>query len=97
MKRLNKILKSLETKTAVRIFNEKAEIDMSQIILAVITLFVGGLLWGAIGGTGIQSAINSRNASWASNVLNTYDAIPIIMTVSGLMIFVAVIIKLSRS
>ena len=93
---IRKFLTKLENKSQVKIFNEKAEIDMSQIIMAIIALFVGGILWGAIGASSIQSAINSRNASWASNILSTYDAIPIIITVCGLMVFVAVIIKLSK-
>lgn len=79
--------------------------EMQDIVIAIIAIFVGSLLWGALGGSTISSVVNAQNASWsngslaptnAQTVSSVWGSVPIIITISGLMIFVTVIIGLSR-
>ena len=80
--------------------------EIQQVIIAIIALLVGSLLWGALGGTTITAIDTSDNSSWANaslapanaqTISTIWNNIAVILVVAGLMIFVTVVIKLSRS
>ena len=59
--------------------DEHAEAGLFKLIMG---LFIVAILVGALIPTAVQSVINGRNTSWATGVLSTYDAIPILVVIA---------------
>ena len=79
--------------------------EIQQIVIALIALLVGSLLWGALAPTTVNSVENSRNSSWANaslapgnaqTISSIWSNLSIMLVIAGLMVFVTVVIQLSR-
>ena len=79
--------------------------EVQNIIIAIIALLIGGLLWGALGPTAITAIDTSDNSSWgnaslapsnAQTIATVWGNMAVLLVVAGLMVFVVIVIKLSK-
>jgi hypothetical protein len=76
--------------------DESGVADMSEVIVAIIAIVIGAILIGALLPTAINSVAGGVNGSWSTSLQSTYNAIPILIAVAGLLIFVAIVIRLTK-
>ena len=77
--------------------DQRAELGIGEIISSIIAIVVGAILVGALLPTAVNNTNTGLNTSWNSSLQSTWNAIPIMEVVSGLLIFVAIVTKLSKS
>ena len=76
--------------------DQKAELNIGEIIGAIIAIVVGAILVGALLPTAVNNTNAGLNTSWSTSLQSTWNAIPIMEVVAGLLIFVAIVTKLSK-
>lgn len=82
---------------APRKYNDKGELNIGEIIMAIIAIVIASILVGALLPTAVNNTTGGRNGSWTASLLSTWDAIPIMEVLAGLLIFVAIIVRLSKT
>ena len=80
-----------------RKFDEKGELNIGEIIMAIIAIVIAAILVGSLLPTAVNNTTGGRNGSWNTSLLSTWDAIPIFEVLAGLLIFVAIIVRLSKN